>query len=277
MDKLRRYIQKLYDNRVKIGEDIFSDKIEDVDNKENVALFIDFLNMIYKDDNIAVFTSPFLENIDDFIIRPENIDLIKEMFGIINKNAHDFDIIMSGDFGLWVYDIIEKGIIKFKNNVVVVSGKIRNVKEDEGNKLEVLRKRFPDIFYKSFIFLDDSFVSGGTKDKIEQFLKKFNSRIYRTFAFYTHYKEDPTDVFSVYCYSDDIKDKIIPIHKHIDFINQVDLKEYADIIEDTIKYGGIKDIRDLGRTIKRIAEWEGVCSKKKVITKFKDFKYDNRI
>lgn len=264
MNKLKSYINDLLKNKVQLDKDIYSDKNETIEKKENLKIFINFVNEIYKNEKISVFTFPFLENIDDFIIKPENIYLIKQMFKIIQKQAFYFDIITSGDFGKWIYKLIEDKVIKFNNNLVVVNGQIRKVKEDENNKIEILKKRFNDISYKDFIFIDDSFVSGGTRDKIDEFLrKKFNSRIIKTFAFYTHYHEDEDDVHSEYCYADENKEKIIPIHKHMDFINSIDLKSYEDIIYSNIKNGQISEMRDLFRIIKRISEAEKFALEKK--------------
>ena len=77
MNKLRNYIKELLKNKVQVEENVYSDKKETIEKKDNLNIFIDFINKIYKDEDIAIFTFPFLENIDDFIIKPENIDLIK--------------------------------------------------------------------------------------------------------------------------------------------------------------------------------------------------------
>jgi len=273
MNKLKKYIQSLVNSKVKIGDDIFSDKLENLVNKENFDIFINFIDQIYKGEDIAIFTFPFLENIENYIIKPENIDLIRKMFSIMKKEESGFDIVTSGEFGLWVYKLVQEGKIRFPGNILVLSGKIRKDKDVALNPIKILEYRTKDLADTSYIFLDDSYVYGGTKEKIKEFLKeKYNSDVFKTYAFYTHYEENPEEVYSIYCYSKEVKEKIIPIHKQLEYINKVDLKYYEDIIYANIKNGQIKDIRDLMMMIKRISENEQQFGlKEKIIIKFKNF------
>lgn len=239
MNKIRKHIDELLTKRIKLTDDI----------TDNMALFIDFLNKIYKDHEVAVFDIPFLENIEKFILLPENLDLIVKMFDKIKEQDGDASIVSSGSFGLYIFKLIDDGIIPFDNNFVVVNGSLRKIASDANNKVEILIKRYPDIEDESFIFLDDSFVYGGTRDKINKFLQKYNSEIYKSYVFYTHYKEDPDDVYSMFC-ATEIKEKVIPVHKNIDFINKYDLESCKDVINKEIKKENILNLKELVEFIK---------------------------
>ena len=257
LKRIREYVDELVSQKVQVADDIFSYIGEDNLNKENIELFLRFIDEMYKGKDVNIFTFPFLERLDEFIQSPENIDMIKELFDIMDhQTMGDFDIISSGSFGLHIYKLIEAGEIDFKGNVVVVSGKIRKVKEDENNPIKILKKRTNDIKNKSFVFFDDSYFSGGTRDKISKFLEQFNSNIYKSFVFYTHNVEDPSDVFSIYCYSEYHKEEVMPIHKHLEYINGINLKDYEDVIWPAIKSGQVKRLRDLMQMIKRLYESE---------------------
>jgi len=272
--KIEKYVEELLSQKVQVEDDFFSDKEEPNLNKENIALFIDFIESIYKDKEIAIFMFPFLEKIDEFIIEPENINMIRDMFTIMESQLYssNFDIITSGSFGLWVYDLVERGIIDFDGNIVVVTGKIRKVKEDENNPIEIIKMRHKGISYKQFVFLDDSYFSGGTRDKINEFIKKYNSIIYRTFVFYTHNRENTEDIYSTYCYSDNHAEEVMPIHKYIEYIGSVNLSDYEDIIRDNIKSGQIKRLKDLLIMIKRLYDNEKMYKlKEKLIISYKNF------
>jgi len=272
--KIEKYVEELLSQKVQVEDDFFSDKEEPNLNKENIALFIDFIESIYKDKEIAIFMFPFLEKIDEFIIEPENINMIRDMFTIMESQLYssNFDIITSGSFGLWVYDLVERGIIDFDGNIVVVTGKIRKVKEDENNPIEIIKMRHKGISYKQFVFLDDSYFSGGTRDKINEFIKKYNSIVYRTFVFYTHNRENTEDIYSTYCYSDNHAEEVMPIHKYIEYIGSVNLSDYEDIIRDNIKSGQIKRLKDLLIMIKRLYDNEKMYKlKEKLIISYKNF------
>ena len=271
MDKLKQYIKELVKDKVDVGNDIFSERFEHIDNKENISLFIDLINEVYKGEKIAIFPTPFLENIEQFLIRPENIDLIEKMFQTIDEklDGYYYNIVSSGTFGLYIYKLVNEGLIDFDGNVVIVSGRIRKSEPEDG--IKILEKRY-DIDDSSFVFLDDSYVYGGTRDRIDSFLEKYDAQIMRTFAFYTHYQEDPLEVYSEFCYSTDVEERIVPIHKQIDFINKVNFKLYENEIRDEIEKGNIKDVRELAKTAKRISDNDNIKVIKRHISKFKNYR-----
>lgn len=141
--KIEKYVQELLSQ--KVGEL----------NDENGSILIDLIKYIYNDADILMFTFPFLDKIDDFLVRPENLDLIEKLFRIIKKENADFDIITSGNFGEWIYNLIDSGKIKFDGNVVVMSGKIRNMEGEKKNPVEIIKKKYDIIlvFLKLMFFI----------------------------------------------------------------------------------------------------------------------------
>jgi hypothetical protein len=257
MRKLERYIDEL------LTQQIGPDDVED----ENISLFIRFIKGIYRDSSVAIFPFPFLERVDDFISSPNNMDMIRKMFDIIQKQEGTVNIISSGGFGLWIYQLVDEGEIEFDGNIVVVSGQIRKVKEDQDNRVEIIRKRY-EMIDEDFIFLDDSYFSGGTRDKINDFLKKYDSRIYRTFVFYTHNPENPKRVYSVYCYSENHIEEVIPIHKYSEYVKDVNLEEYADDIWDKIYKDEFSGVKELLRYIKSLNDTK---LQEGIVIKYKNF------
>jgi len=273
-DRIKKCVDDLLSQKIEDEDDIYSDGDENL-NKENIELFISFIKDIYKNDNIAIFMFPFLERLDEFIIQPQNIDMIAYIFFKMESElGNKFNIVMSGNFGLWVYKLMEEGRIEFDGGVLVVSGQIRKVKEDENNPITILKQRNLDkLHFKNFVFVDDSYCSGGTRDKINDFLKKYHSSITDTYVFYTHNEVNPKEnVHSFYCYEEYHDELVIPINKYAEYIKSIDLKDYADIIGDDINNGQIKCVKDLLKMIKSLYENENIYKlRENFIVKYKKF------
>ena len=266
MNKLKNYIKQLLKEKVDEGSDIFIDKYKDIPNRENIAKFIDLINLIYDGEKIAIFVTPFVEKIENFVAQPVNIDLVEKMFKIIHDEIGTFNLILSGTFGIYIFDAIEEGKIAFDGDMVVVSGRIRKI---DLLKEVVILKQKGVIQDKDFILLDDSYVYGGTRDRIQEFLNKYNSEIIKTFVFYTHYIEKSNDVYSSFCYETDIDERIVPIHKQFDFINKVDLKLFSSYIKSEIYKGNITQITDLYKTLKKILDIKK--NESNIVSKYKTF------
>lgn len=258
-NKVDEYVKKLFKKR------IFNDG--DITDK-NESLFIDFIQAINEGGNIAIFNFPFQEKVDEFITSPENIDLIEKIFKEIHKDyPEEIDIISSGSFGNWILELIESGKINFNGNVVVMNGSIRKVKEDRFNEVKVINKRYKDISNKKFVFVDDSYFSGGTRDRIKNFLKPLGSKIIKTYVIYTHNIEDPNIVYSIYSYSEHHDEEIVPVSNYLKIIKDIDLKEHEDEIWDKINSGEISRNRDLIYYIKSLKGFKN----EKIMLKYSQF------
>lgn len=111
---------------------------------------------------------------------------------VINKE--DFDgFIVSGKFG-------DRFVTFYLNNyhptkeVLVANGSLR-----KGNDIGIENK---DLEGKKYIFLDDSFWSGKTRNVIKKFLENNNGILLKSYVFYDGNKESSDDVVSFYRYYD---------------------------------------------------------------------------
>jgi hypothetical protein len=136
---------------------------------------------------------PFFNALDDIIKNKDNRDIILELV----KNCENEWIASSGEFGKIIYDLYSDGIFKCKG-VVVFNGKMLT------NNISVeswIPEEF-DLNNKDFIYVDDSYFSGGTVKKIEGFLLNYNSKIKLVNVMYDGSEEKSTLVNSFYRYWD---------------------------------------------------------------------------
>jgi hypothetical protein len=136
---------------------------------------------------------PFFDALDDIIKSYENRDIILELV----KNCENEWIASSGEFGKIIYDLYNDGAFKCKG-VVVFNGKMLT------NNIGVeswIPQGF-DLNDKSFVYVDDSYFSGGTVKKIEVFLTNYNSDIKLVNVMYDGSEEKLDFINSFYRYWD---------------------------------------------------------------------------
>jgi len=129
----------------------------------------------------------YFDKLDDALKHPENIDIVSNLF----SNLKDSDVIMSGGFGYYVQDLYNKGLITLKS-LVVVNGSLR-----QGEVTKVSQWVEPTLEY---VFVDDSFYKGRTRDKVQGFLNGMGCTLKGTVVVYdgSHVKDDT--VHSMYRY-----------------------------------------------------------------------------
>ena len=87
---------------------------------------------------------------------------------------------------------------------MIVNGSLRNGEEITGGIMSNLEIIPEDLYDQQIIFIDDSFYSGKTHNKIETFLRSRGTKIYKTYVFYDGCKSEYNDVVSLYRYYDRI-------------------------------------------------------------------------
>lgn len=137
----------------------------------------------------------------DYTIRGDK-DILKDFYNFSWYNIFDspsinstsYNTIMSGRFGLSLISNYGGSLIRSFNKVIVVNGNLR-----KGEEPEIYCTEFGN---KPFIFLDDSFYSGKTRDSIQGKLSEIDptTKIIKTFVIYDGSKELQPDVFSMYRY-----------------------------------------------------------------------------
>lgn len=130
----------------------------------------------------------FFDNLDDAIRRNE---IIVDTLITSIPNIEEQYIIVSGKFGLFFRDYLRLLKIKTKG-LIWVKGGLRH-----GHKPEL---GCYNLNKKEFIFIDDSFYSGKTRNTIQEHLIANGAKITNTYVVYdgSHVKED--NVYSLYRY-----------------------------------------------------------------------------
>jgi len=114
--------------------------------------------------------------------------LLDEVLKFQYPEVESMGLVVSGKFGQFVSDNSPTG------NILHVSGGLR-----EDKPLEIIR-HLEDTECKHFIFLDDSFYSGKTRDTIKEYLESNGNTLLETFVVYDGSKEKDENVHSLYRY-----------------------------------------------------------------------------
>ena len=132
-----------------------------------------------------------------------DIDILSQFYDFYWKTVYrpnitnsDYNLVMSGSFGLSMISNFGKTLFHNFNRVLLVNGGLR-----EGKPIELYTSELND---KPFIFLDDSYYSGRTRNTIEQALQELNplSIIAKTIVIYdgSSEKKEHSFVESMYKY-----------------------------------------------------------------------------
>lgn len=138
----------------------------------------------------------FFDAIDERL-RNDNLLMSMMITKIIEKESFDY-LIVSGRFGYAFKEFCKENINdEFSNGIIAVNGNLRN--DNISYDLDF------NIKDKSFIFIDDSFYLGRTRDKIKDFIELNDGNLICTYVFYDGSKEKDSSVHSFYRYYDNFK------------------------------------------------------------------------
>lgn len=125
----------------------------------------------------------FFDNLDAELRHNENHDIINSlMAGLENCN-----IVVSGKFGRYLCSLYP--------NLLLFNGSLRSK-----DGLAAVMGEDTTKSYTNYIFIDDSFYSGTTRDKINNVLARKNSKIVKTLVAYDGSKHKDDTVFSLFRY-----------------------------------------------------------------------------
>jgi hypothetical protein len=130
----------------------------------------------------------YFDKLDEVLRFPENFDIIYQLFSTLNNE----NVIMSGKFGYYVLELFDKGLIPLQS-LIVVNGSLRN---GFVNKIDTRNLKE----YEGYIFVDDSFYKGRTRDKVADFLTTINCSLTATHVVYDGSLLRNDKVFSLYRY-----------------------------------------------------------------------------
>lgn len=195
----------------------------------------------------------FFDKIDMELKKNENFFLIDDMFNkIYEKYGLNYNLVVSGGFGdliIWYY---KHGLIKCLGTILQLSGSLTShftdmdkVKKNKEVRIESL---IGNIENKKFIFVDDSYYSGTTSVIINNFLKKYNSIILKTFIIYDGNDRKSNDRISLYNYYDWNKGSLRTIDELMNELDKYD-DIPVDIFQHRIITGDITSIIQLRKEI----------------------------
>lgn len=134
---------------------------------------------------------PFFHALDAFIKDILNEDMI---LSLVRGNSNEY-LCTSGEFGNKIYQLWKEN--KFKcRGVLVFNGKMRTSQIG-------IKSYFPadfDIKDKTFVYVDDSYFTGSTANKINRFLIENGSKIKSVYVIYDGSKQIRPGVKSFFRY-----------------------------------------------------------------------------
>lgn len=136
---------------------------------------------------------PFFNKLDN-MIRKNKAYLAYMINEVTAKESFDY-IIVSGNFGKEFRKYCKKNSL-LKDKVICVNGSLR-----ENENIIPFWKDY-DINNKKIIFIDDSFYSGRTRNKVKEAIINNKGIYLRTYVYYDGSKTKEDDVISFYRYYD---------------------------------------------------------------------------
>lgn len=140
----------------------------------------------------------YFNELDNMIKNNETLMVLFLMYAVQDSGVRN--VILSGEIGLKYLKLKFENKIPNFINLMIVNGGLRKGNEITGGIMSNLEVIPGDLDGMPIIFIDDSFYSGKTHNKIETFLRSRESMIYRTYVFYDGSKEKHDDVVSLYRY-----------------------------------------------------------------------------
>ncbi len=136
---------------------------------------------------------PFFNKLDN-MIRKNKAYLSYMINEVTVRESFDY-IIVSGNYGIEFEKYCKKNNL-LKNKVICVNGSLR-----ENENIIPFWKNY-DINNKKIIFVDDSFYSGRTRNKVKEAIINNKGIYLRTYVYYDGSKTKEDDVISFYRYYD---------------------------------------------------------------------------
>lgn len=142
----------------------------------------------------------YFTELDGMIKNNEVLMVLFLLYAVQDSGIND--VILSGEIGIRYLKMYTEHKIPDYINLYIVNGGLRKGNEVIGgitNNLDVIPN---NLECKPFIFLDDSYYSGKTMNKVNEFLCHRNAVILKTYVFYDGSKDSDYNVKSLYRYYD---------------------------------------------------------------------------
>ena len=142
----------------------------------------------------------YFNELDSMIKNNETLMVLFLLYAVQVSGIEN--VILSGEIGLKYMQLQLQNKIPNYINLMVVNGGLRKDNEITGGIMSGCEVIPENLYGASIIFIDDSFYSGKTANKIEDFLRSRGSSIFTTYVFYDGSKEKYGGVESLYRYYD---------------------------------------------------------------------------
>jgi len=194
----------------------------------------------------------FFYHIDSEIRKSENEDIVLNLFQrIYNKYGYSYNLVISGSFSEYILYLLKKNKITCNGTILQLSGSITSHHGEIGkitpDKEIVVQYKNEEYSNRDFIFVDDSYFSGTTEFKINEFLGKVNSKIIKTYIVYDGGLKNK-DKVSLYRYFDHHKGSLDTVKILLDYLHKKKDIPYREL-ENRIVKGEIRTIFDLKNKI----------------------------
>lgn len=137
----------------------------------------------------------FFDNLDAAVQDEEIVNALFEMIWEDRGFALDFHFIGSGKFGNFIHNLASAGILIPEYwKIVTVSGDLRH------NPCGMDDLSYMDLKEKKFLFIDDSYYQGRTRDCIEAELRRNGAELVHTYVIYDGSVKRDLNVSSLYRY-----------------------------------------------------------------------------
>ena len=140
----------------------------------------------------------YFNELDGMIKNNETLMVLFLMYAVQDSGVRN--VILSGEIGLKYLKLKFENKIPDYINLMIVNGSLRNGEEITGGIMSNLEIIPEDLYDQQIIFIDDSFYSGKTANKVEYFINCRLGKIIRKYVFYDGSKEKHDDVYSLYRY-----------------------------------------------------------------------------
>ena len=129
----------------------------------------------------------YFNELDGMIKNNETLMVLFLMYAVQNSGVRN--VILSGEIGLKYLKLKFENKIPDYINLMIVNGSLRNGKEITGGIMSSLEVIPENLYDQQIIFIDDSFYSGKTANKVEYFINCRLGKIIRKYVFYDGSKE----------------------------------------------------------------------------------------
>ena len=205
----------------------------------------------------------FFDKIDDEIKKPQNQDIVLKLFEqIYSEFGYNYNMVISGGFSDYIKYLIHHSQVICKGAILQVSGSLTSHKGELGritqNKEVSVISQTHDFTDKDFIFVDDSYFSGTTGVSINDYLKKFNSKVIKTYVIYDGnlHKSNDSSIYALYNYFEHHHGVEKPVDVLLEYLYKIKDIPY-DVYQQKIIGGEITTLYDLKNQINQFRQSVG--------------------